>query len=53
MLSPNRFIDLTLLHTNKEEKIDISGEYYLSDEYKNDEVLKVNKILVEGNITRK
>ena len=47
-------IDLSLLHSNTVEEIDISGEYKILEEYyQNTEIKKLDGIKVEGKVIRK
>ena len=46
-------IDLSKLHNNVVEKIDISGSYELPESYKTEDIKKVNNIMVDGELTRK
>ena len=49
----NRYIDLMPLNNNQVSSLNISGEYELSSDFVSPDIIKVNKILVEGNIIRK
>ena len=47
------YIDLTKLHTSEIDKIDISGTYQLPEEYKTEEIIKVNPLTISGIVERK
>ena len=47
-------IDLSLLHSNTVDSIDISGEYELDkDLYSNTEIINLSKVKVNGSVTQK
>ena len=47
-------IDLSLLHSNTVNEIDISGNYNIDKEYlKDSEIKELKEVYVEGKITRK